>query len=116
MEECTWDCDVMFDGASQLITNTECLKDCFEDTPCVQMILEDPTCNPEKEKALREPECIQKIYKQQPLVYGTITEIIANKYYGTIADTEVLCFQLVEILANYNTTSRIQAFAPFVED
>ena len=99
MDECTWDCDVSFEGGSQLITNPECLKDCFEDTSCVQMILDDPTCTPEKEEALRKPECIQSVYKQQPLVYSTITTIVSNNYLGTVADTEWLCFSLVEILA-----------------
>ena len=75
------------------------MKDCFDDLPCVQMILDDPTCTPEKEAALREPECIQAVFKQQPLVYGKILEIVADNYFGTVADTELFCFLVVEILA-----------------
>ena len=81
------------------------------------MILDDPTCTPEKEAALREPECIQAVFKQQPLVYGKILEIVADNYFGTIADTELFCFLVVEILANYeDMTSCREAFPPFVDD
>ena len=117
MEECSWDCNVEFGDFGQMITNPECLKDCFEDTSCVQMILDDPTCTPEKEEALRKPECIQSVYKQQPLVYSTITTIVSNNYLGTVADTEWLCFSLVEILANFeDITTCKEAFSPYVAD
>ena len=73
------------------------------------MILDDSTCTPEKEAALREPECIQAVYKQQPLVYSTVSEIVAENFFGTIADTEWLCFQLVEIAANFEDMATCRA-------
>ena len=117
MEECSWDCNFEFGDFGQMITNPECLKDCFEDTPCVQMILDDPTCTSEKEAALREPECIQAVYKQQPLVYSTVSEIVAENFFGTKADTEWICFQLVEIAANFEDMAACTAsFSPTVTD
>ena len=72
-EECDWDCDVAFFGQFfgpevTEIANPECLRDCFKDVPCVGMILDDPTCTPEKEAALRDPECIKSVFRKQPFV------------------------------------------------
>ena len=117
MEECTWDCNIIFGDFGPIITNPECLRDCFEDIPCAQMILDYPTCTPEKEAALRESECIQAVYKQQPLVSATIGEIVASNYFGTIADIEWLCFLLVEINGNYpDIDSCKNAIPPSVAD
>ena len=48
-DECTWDCKIVFSVATNpsifnsviKIQNPECLKDCFEDLPCVKMLLEN---------------------------------------------------------------------------
>ena len=100
-EECTWDCEVTFGDFGQEITNPECLRDCFEDTPCVAKLLDDPTCCKDTEEALRRDNCIKSVYEKQPLVYSTISGMVGDKCFGTVADTNWLCFQLVELSANY---------------
>merc|ERR1712126_239383 len=100
-EECTWDCEVTFGDFGQEITNPECLRDCFEDTPCVGKLLDDPTCCADTEAELRRRKCIKSVYKKLPLVYSTISGMVADKCFGTKADTNWLCFMLVEISANF---------------
>merc|ERR1712227_374897 len=86
-EECTWDCEVTFGDFGQEITNPECLRDCFEDTPCVAKLLDDPTCCKDTEEALRRDQCIKSVYEKQPLVYSTISGMVGDKCFGTVADT-----------------------------
>merc|ERR1712126_56566 len=114
-EECTWDCEVTFGDFGQEITNPECLRDCFEDTPCVGKLLDDPTCCADTEAQLRRRKCIKSVYKKLPLVYSTISGMVADKCFGTKADTNWLCFMLVEISANFpDYKSCKAAFKPTV--
>jgi len=112
MVECTWDCDVSFGVFGQEITNPECLRDCFEDTPCVGLLLDDPECSQQATiDALIEPSCIQAVYSQQPLVYSTLSNIMNNgNCFGTAAEEEWFCFQVVEIFANFETIQDCKDF------
>ena len=79
-EECFWDCDIIIleeestvvnvFETGQRISNPECLKDCFEETPCVGMLLDDPDCTEGTASALRDKLCIQSVYKQQRLSFS----------------------------------------------
>ena len=92
------------------------MRDCFEDTPCVAKLLDDPTCCKDTEAALRRRKCIKSVYKKQPLVYSTISGMVGDKCFGTRADTNWLCFMLVEISANFpDMESCKKAFEPTVK-
>ena len=112
MEECTWDCDVSFGEFGTEITNSDCLRDCFEDTPCVGLLLDDPECSQQATiDALIEPSCIQSVFKQLPVVYGSIANVISSgSCFFTEADEEWFCFQTVEILANFETIQDCKDF------
>ena len=100
----------------QEITNPECLRDCFEDTPCVALLLDDPTCCTDTEAELSKQECIQSVFKSQPLVYSALAKLVndpSSNCFGTNADTEWICFQLVEIDATFADLATCQGiFVP----
>ena len=101
-EECYWDCNIQFtDDLGPNIVDPKCLLDCFVNTNCVEILLNDRNgCSTETIQALTNPSCIREVYKQPPIVTKTIEEIVQSKCFNTRADLYWLCFSSVEIFAD----------------
>ena len=80
------------------------------------LLLDDPTCCTDTEAELSKQECIQSVFKSQPLVYSALAKLVndpSSNCFGTNADTEWICFQLVEIDATFADLATCQGiFVP----